>query len=303
MKAECPNCHAAYQVAESKIPPNGAYATCAKCGTRFHIKNPKAQNGESEQEIITCPKCGHVNTSSVICAKCGIVFSKYYEAQETTDESQRDIMANGKTESKKITKLLMSQGQKTVFVFVIVLVITSTISFYLGRYFPVEKQGEKSGVVIETNTQENVSNTIDKQFGWGKADSNINIEAVELVKGVVIKQYSDYTHPMPAIQFAIRNNGEEGLDSFGIGCYFTDMDNKRKLGGFARASGSVEPGWTSKKEVFYLQSYDYYRHLGGDIPIDFKILGRIYAKTKSGDKILYETVFQPYELELLPKLN
>jgi len=217
--------------------------------------------------------------------------------------SQKGIIANGTSESKKISKPLMSKKQKTVFVCVTVLVITSTISFYLGRYFPVEKKGEKRAIVIETNTQEDVSKTIDNQFGWGEADSNINIEAVELVKGVVIKQHSDYTHPMPAIQFAIRNNGEEGLDSFGIGCYFTDIDNKRELGGFARASGSIGPGWTSEKDVFFLQSYDYYRQLGGDIPIDFKILGRIYAKTKSGDKILYETVFQPHELDLLPKLN
>jgi predicted Zn finger-like uncharacterized protein len=46
MKAECPNCGAVYQIDDTKIPDKGAHATCAKCQTRFHIINPKDQNGD-----------------------------------------------------------------------------------------------------------------------------------------------------------------------------------------------------------------------------------------------------------------
>jgi len=77
MEKECPKCGAVYTIDDAKIPDKGAYATCSKCQTRFHIKKIEAQNGESEEETITCPNCGYVNTSSESCIKCGIIFSKY----------------------------------------------------------------------------------------------------------------------------------------------------------------------------------------------------------------------------------
>ena len=37
MKVQCPNCGAAYQIAESKTPVKGAYAGCLKCQARFFV--------------------------------------------------------------------------------------------------------------------------------------------------------------------------------------------------------------------------------------------------------------------------
>jgi predicted Zn finger-like uncharacterized protein len=112
MKAECPNCHATYQVAESKIPPNGAYATCAKCRTRFHITSPKAQNGESKQEdIVVCPKCGHVNTTPGVCTSCtscGVVFSKYYEVQKKQKQKTQKI-------DEKVELFPEDEDRKTIY--------------------------------------------------------------------------------------------------------------------------------------------------------------------------------------------
>ena len=81
MKAECPNCAAVYQIDDSKIPDKGAYTTCKKCQTHFQIKKKPEeksalQEGEPQQEIITCPNCGHVNISSDTCTSCGTVFSE-----------------------------------------------------------------------------------------------------------------------------------------------------------------------------------------------------------------------------------
>lgn len=39
-------------------------------------KDPKKRN------LLVCPKCGHQQISSNECAKCGIIFSKYREAQD-----------------------------------------------------------------------------------------------------------------------------------------------------------------------------------------------------------------------------
>ena len=37
MKVQCPNCGAAGQVADSKIPVKGTYARCFKCQSRFFV--------------------------------------------------------------------------------------------------------------------------------------------------------------------------------------------------------------------------------------------------------------------------
>lgn len=77
MKAQCPNCHAVYNIDDSKIPEKGAQATCAKCKTRFEIKKkPPEKDGEEAQTIITCPNCGHVNLTPDKCSQCSNVFSE-----------------------------------------------------------------------------------------------------------------------------------------------------------------------------------------------------------------------------------
>jgi len=38
IEVKCPNCGVVYQIDDSKIPDKGAYATCAKCRTRFFLK-------------------------------------------------------------------------------------------------------------------------------------------------------------------------------------------------------------------------------------------------------------------------
>jgi len=98
MEARCPSCEAVYQIDDSKIPDKGAYATCVKCRKRFHIKNPKVQNGESKQKTITCPNCGHLNIPSETCAKCGIIFSKYSEAQK---KKEQEVLEQKKKTLKK----------------------------------------------------------------------------------------------------------------------------------------------------------------------------------------------------------
>lgn len=98
MKAKCPECGAVYNVDETKLPEKGAYANCAKCKTRFHIKKPEPFHnsvgsdpasdpepihnsaGDGKAKIIICPNCDHVNISTESCAACGMIFSK--EEQE-----------------------------------------------------------------------------------------------------------------------------------------------------------------------------------------------------------------------------
>ena len=91
MKAKCSKCGAVYNVDDSKIPENGAYATCAKCKTRFRIEKQvpvkteapartKEPEDNDKAKIIICPNCDHINVSQESCAICGMIFSK--EEQE-----------------------------------------------------------------------------------------------------------------------------------------------------------------------------------------------------------------------------
>ncbi|MFH1488573.1 MAG: zinc-ribbon domain-containing protein [Pseudomonadota bacterium] len=82
MKIQCPNCKAVYNVDISKIPEvpaKGAFATCRKCKERMPIapmkEESKTQPEEHREEIIPCPKCGHVNVSTDSCVNCGTDFT------------------------------------------------------------------------------------------------------------------------------------------------------------------------------------------------------------------------------------
>jgi predicted Zn finger-like uncharacterized protein len=88
MRVQCSNCEAVYQIDDSKIPEKGIHATCKKCKTRFHIikKGATTQKEGPHEEIIPCPKCGHVNISSISsdeCVNCGGAFSEEDKEQLT----------------------------------------------------------------------------------------------------------------------------------------------------------------------------------------------------------------------------
>ena len=88
MRIQCPKCEAVYQIDDSKIPEKGIHVTCKKCKTRFRIikKGPTTQKEGPHEGIIPCPKCGHVNISSIssdTCVNCGVAFSEDEKEQLT----------------------------------------------------------------------------------------------------------------------------------------------------------------------------------------------------------------------------
>ena len=170
--------------------------------------------------------------------------------------------------------------------------------FLIGNQFP----DKEKKISVEYSSSNNVRDAFEQTWGWGKAPDNIDIEAVEIERGVYLQYFGDYTFPTPAIKLGIKNNGEKELKSFGI-CYsFDDIDNKREIGLFSTASGSISPGWTSQKELFNISGQTYLDLIGENSPVDFRIKVVVWANTKSGGKRLYETVFEPDELEELPRL-
>ena len=48
MKIHCPQCKAGYRIDAAKIPDQGAFLNCKKCGNRFQIKKPATAVGQPE---------------------------------------------------------------------------------------------------------------------------------------------------------------------------------------------------------------------------------------------------------------
>lgn len=185
-----------------------------------------------------------------------------------------------------------------------ILIFIGVIAVFIGSFL-IGKQfsGKEKRISVEYNSSEDVSDAIDQSFGWGKAPANINIEAVEIERGVYLSNYGDYTFPTPAIKLAIKNNGGKKLKSFGIIFSVSDIDNKRKIGSFGRASGAISPGWTSEKLLLNISGETYLDLIGENKPVNFRIKVKVGAKTKSGVKLLYETIFEPLELKELLRLR
>ena len=84
MKVQCPGCNAKYNLDISKlpaVPEKGVTVTCPKCKHKFPLvlkpQDLKAGNNKESQDVIVpCPDCGHVNISSPKCLGCGKMFTK-----------------------------------------------------------------------------------------------------------------------------------------------------------------------------------------------------------------------------------
>lgn len=66
------------------------------------MKEVKTERYTIRQEsTIVCPKCSFEQTSSYRCKRCGVIFEKYKQAQEPTDE---DLLMNILSSSNRLKK-------------------------------------------------------------------------------------------------------------------------------------------------------------------------------------------------------
>jgi len=78
MKIQCPKCQHEGTVPDDKVPVTGITATCPKCETKFRVTSPSPQTNKPD---LNCPMCGTGQDKSDECTKCGIVISKFNNAQ------------------------------------------------------------------------------------------------------------------------------------------------------------------------------------------------------------------------------
>lgn len=183
----------------------------------------------------------------------------------------------------------------------IVVVAIGVSGYFIGKKNQPPEVAKKEAIVEVKSKNTDVSNEIDKSFGWAKAPAGINIEVVEVAKGK--RNGSDeYNFPTPVVKFAIKNNGESDINSFGVDMVILDELNKRKIATYGQASGSIQKGWTSKKILFEAMKEDW-RDANGDEGIYFPVTFVFYANTDDGNKEIIRVHFDPIEIDGLPEFG
>ena len=55
MRIQCPNCPAAYELDDSRVPPAGLSIKCPKCKTPFTVHRPKAGEAKGLSGALRMP--------------------------------------------------------------------------------------------------------------------------------------------------------------------------------------------------------------------------------------------------------
>lgn len=221
-----------------------------------------------------CSKCGHEQSdANSECLKCGVIFSR--------------ISTPAKNKYNCNYRILPAA-----------ILVGATILVGVFYCWP----NAKNTVRVSARMDADIKEQIGRNMGWGKAPSDAEITLVGLVKGAY-QSRGDYRQPVPALKFSIRNEGPSDVPSFGINYSFEDLDNKRKIDGFAVPSGDIKAGWTNKERLYHVVPNRFGELIGGNKPIDFTIKACVWINTESGPLKLYETTYTPEELRNLPCLD
>jgi DNA-directed RNA polymerase subunit RPC12/RpoP len=81
MKIQCPACGEIAEMVDFSTSEEGLGFTCGSCGKPVFLSKP----GAKEEDVapperayeVTCPKCGHGQTDTYACHRCGLVFEKF----------------------------------------------------------------------------------------------------------------------------------------------------------------------------------------------------------------------------------
>lgn len=181
-------------------------------------------------------------------------------------------------------------------------ILTAALFFGAGWIVGGKTAGNKAAAEYGVFLDGSVRDALDSDMGWGRSASDLrDIEAVDVRLGV-IRHNERVTPPSPAVALSIRNNGQQTLESFGVGCLWQDLSSKKSIYAFETASGDIAAGWTSQSQDFDILSDKWAAYAAAAKP-DAKIAVEIRAKGKDTDKLLYRHVFTKKEIATLQDLR
>lgn len=184
---------------------------------------------------------------------------------------------------------------------IVIVVAIGLSGYFFGKNKQPTEVSSKNAIVEVTSEGTDVSNEIDKSFGWAKAPTDINVEVVDVAKGIK-KGNDEYGFPTPVVKFAIKNNGEGDIGSFGVSMVVLDELNKRKISAYNQASGAIQHGWTSTRMFFEALPTDW-KDATGNEPVSFPVTFIFSAKMDGDNKELCRVQFDPIEFGSLPELG
>lgn len=189
-------------------------------------------------------------------------------------------------------------AERAIWLFIALL--AGSVGYFVGQKSATPKHDDRVIASVSVDGAD-VSNEISKSFGWADAPAHMNVEAIDVVKGIR-PGGDEYPHPRPAVKLALKNIGDEDLDSFGINVLVLDEQNKKRVASYGQASGFINQGWTSDKMLFEATETDW-KDLVGTNKIDFPVTMIFYASISGGDKDILRVVFEPWEIDTLPELS
>lgn len=128
-------------------------------------------------------------------------------------------------------------------------VLIAVLFFGAGFLTGKKSAQKKETIAYSVSVDGSVRDALDSDMGWGRSSGDLDkIEAVDVHLGVIRHDGTDA--PSPAVALAIRNNGKQDLDSFGVSYSWQDLIAKKKICSFGAASGSIDAGWTSQPHTF-----------------------------------------------------
>src|SRR5713101_8946349 len=71
MRIQCPNCPAAYELDDGRVPPAGLSIKCPKCKTPFTVHRPKPADGKAAGQKIPLPGTGAAPPAKAPAARAG----------------------------------------------------------------------------------------------------------------------------------------------------------------------------------------------------------------------------------------
>jgi len=84
MKIECPGCHLAGNIDDSRVPATGLAMICPKCQKHFTVEHPVSGAEEQRAMLDTCPVCQYATFSEekfAVCPKCGLDVAEHQKKQ------------------------------------------------------------------------------------------------------------------------------------------------------------------------------------------------------------------------------
>ncbi|MGD9948989.1 MAG: S1C family serine protease [Desulfobulbus sp.] len=104
---------------------------------------------------ITCPKCAHEQTNPVECESCGLIFRKFAQAQERSEQQQMASEAESEENKRGILPILIGSGLALV-------TLTAGVTFYLVKgHQPQSPNTVHSVSTAIIREQSNVPQTIE----------------------------------------------------------------------------------------------------------------------------------------------